>query len=355
MSDHNLFIEDESKIKQRTKTTVSTDQKNESVETKEEIKEIPSDYIPVTLSSVGKLDMPKKVHVRNYTGEDAIIFSTMTGKNAVKKIIKILNNIIYEDIDCFKIHENEAEEIMLNVYLNWWAQKMEGYPYPWTEEEVMGADIPEQRKNDILEGKEIPKITVNLQNISTQNLIKEFKEPIIIKRDDGTKVYFRLPRLSDAIKAQNYVEQKYNEQENKFSKLRKDIEYNNKVELSNNPSLQYRPIDPKEREEFDEYEEQRDHDYIVIKKMQTVQKIGDTEIQTDDDRLELYSKIDLGMWDKYNKLIENRLYFGVIHDMNVVSPVTGKEVTRRLQFQALDFIPTMELPDDSKYTVLFGE
>ena len=102
MSD--LFMNDE-KTKTEIKTRVRPDR-------------IPSGYISINLSSNGKLGVPKKIHVRNYNGQDALDLSMVTDEDVFDTLVKILSDMIYEDIDTDLLHEEDFQEIMLNVFFN---------------------------------------------------------------------------------------------------------------------------------------------------------------------------------------------------------------------------------------------
>lgn len=323
------------------------DQVNEAKKSK-----VPANYIPVKLSSMGKLSAPNIIHVRNYSGEEALKLSTMDETNSLQLLIDVIDNLIFEDFDAEMLNENEVEELMLNIYINWWNTRIE-YPYEWTEEELEESDLTPERKENIRNGKDIPKVSINIADIKTTPIMKQFQEPIIIEYH-GSKYYFRLSRVKDMIEAKNYVTEKYINEENQFSKIKKDIEYNNRIEDSITP-VQERPIDQKLYRAYQEYLRQRALDFEKISQMSKVLKIDNKEIKTIDDKIKHYVDIPSNIWVKFNNIVDKSIQFGVNPKLNVKSPITNKTVTRRFQFQVLELIPTMELPDDSEYTVLFGE
>lgn len=320
----------------------------ENVETKK--KEIvPANYIPVKLSSLGKLSVPKVIHVRNYSGEETLKLSTMNEDNSLQLLTDVIQSLIFEDVDVGMMNENEVEELMLNIYVNWWNTQLD-YPYEYTEEELKNID--EERADNVRSGGEIPKVQINISEIKTTPIMSEFKEPIIISHA-GIKYYFRLSRVQDMLNAKNFVMDKYIEEENKFSQIKKALEYNAQIEDNNVATP--KKINPQELRAYREYLTRRALDFEKISQMSKVTKFGNVEINTDEDKLNYYKEIPSDIWVKLNDVIDKSIQFGVNPELSVKSPLTGEEVIRRFQFQVLDFIPTLELPDSSEYTVVFGE
>lgn len=311
----------------------------------------PVGYIPVKLSSLGRLTAPKIIHVRNYSGEEALKLSTMNADNSLEVLVDALQNLIWEDIDASMLNENEVEEIMLNIYVNWWNTSID-FPYQWEEYELK--ELEAKRAEQIRTGSEVPKVTVNIANIKTNTIMSEFKEPITIVHRD-VKYWFRLSRVKDMMEAKEYVVDKYLAEENRYSKISKDLEYNSSIDPNSPIPFKERPVDPKEKRAYQEYLNKRSIDFERISQMGKVLKIGDKEVKTFEDRITMYKEIPSDIWVKFNQIIKKSIQFGVDPELKVISPLTNKEVTRRFQFRILDFIPTMELPDDSEYTVLFGE
>lgn len=316
---------------------------------------IPSDYIPIKLSSAGKLSMPKVLHVRNYTGQDALDLAQASSGDMIETILKVVERMIWEDIDSKLLHQKELEEIMLNVYLNWWGTVIKDYPYPWEKEELKeGIEkgiINEQKAERVKKGVDTLYINIPIENISTENLPAEFKEPIKIKHKDNEYV-FRLQRVGDVLISEKFVEEKYFEQDNEFSEIKNDIDYN--IANKNNPNVDQRKIDPVKYKEYLKYRNNRNKDFLALQTMLLFSRINDTVLQTNEERLEFYSKLPLHIIGKVESIVE-KISFGPKEEMKVISPVTREEITRRFQFRALDYVPSMESQNDEGYDVIFGE
>lgn len=328
-----------------------------AVQEREAKANIPANYIPIKLSSLGKLSTPKIVHVRNYNGEDALKLA-MTSvsddpeESMLQVLLEVLQEMIYEDVNTLDLHQKEMEEIMLNVYLNWWSQFMQDLPYPYEEDELKVTEyFSEDRVQRVKNKEEVPRVSIDLKRLSTNNLPSEFKEPIVISKDNFT-CKFKLPRIGDAIKANDYVEEKYLEQESKFTVLVNDIQFN--IRNKNNPNVEQRHIDKELYAEYLKYRNTRNSDFAKYQQMCSIVEVNGEKV-TEDNLFSLYNNIDLKTLGLIQKTVEEYGKFGVDEDnVPMISPITREEVIRRFQFRALDFIPSMDIQDNTGYSISFG-
>ena len=309
---------------------------------------IPADYIPVKLSTLGKLDAPAVLHVRDYTGQDILTLSMANESNVLRKLIDVLNDIVFEGFDCAYLHEQELEEIMLNVLANFWSPIIHDYPFPYTNEEYESID--EERKTRILKGLEKLTVDISVPNLKTNPIREDFREPIIIKSSNKT-VYFSLPRIVHYFKAQEYIESKYEREYQEFHFIDKLSDINDEGQRQNELSKISRDILLK----YKEFNDKRSKDYIIAKQAQLIQKIGSKTYESIEDKVKAYSLVTMQMWNKYNSVMDEFLNFGVDHNVEMVSPIDGKLTTRRCLFRPVDVIPSNDSSRSGEYTVLFGE
>ena len=341
MSD--FFVSDEEKIVEVKKRQVSISDK-------------PSmEHLAIKLSSVGKLSLPKVIHIKNYTGQDSLELSQAPSAKELETLLQVVDRMVFEEIDVLELHQSELEEIMLNVYLNWWGKSLTSSNYAWDKEELdqaLNKNLIGKEEYDLIEnGSKNLTVDVKISNINTKVINNEFKEPIILKKDNH--VYkFRLPRLGDFIKAENFVEIKYLESENTYINIQKDIEYNKRNK--NNVNVKQRTIDSIEHRNYLEYMKKRNVDLLSLQEMYTILEIDNVMFTTEEDKIEAYKDIPLDIIVMIEKVISD-IEFGPQSDVTIESPLTHDKVIRRFQFRAVDYLPTMEIQDDSRYTVLFGE
>lgn len=292
---------------------------------------IPGNYIEVKLSSIGKLSFPKSIHVRNYTFEEALELSELTEDNEKATIIEVLNSLIWEDIDASLLHEQEAIEILLNIYSRWWGAKIEGFRY------FVNEDLEGEEKNNP-ENVTIAEIPIGA--INTVELEKEVKEPFTLE-NDGFSVSFILPRMQTSIIAKRFVDSKYAEEETKFGSLKRKIKLKQEYD--------YDMYD-----EYVEYLRERGKDYLRAYQAQLIHTVNGKKVSSFSEALEYLSQIDLSMWAEYNSIVDKYFDFGVSEEVTFDCSVNHTPITRRFLFRPMVFLPSVESQDTTRYTLSFG-
>jgi len=306
-----------------------------------------SKYITVKLSSLGKLNAPQILHVRNFNMDDAIELSVAGDDKLLEQTITTLNGMVKEGFDCSLLHEDELKELLLTIYANFWNSEISGYEYPWEEDELK--EVDEVRAERIRLGKENLECSISIKSIKTSTINEKFKEPIKITKD-GLTITFRLPRIKDLLVAKAYVENKYAKQEKEFSNIEAKLKEHDVSEWESVVKENF----PDVYSDYYKYRNGKQYDMIRVIQSQLIEKIAKTKLDTIEKKLEAYTNIDFGFWSKYNEIIKEYAQFGIDEEVEVISPLTHKPAIRRFQFRFMDFIRSLELPDNSGYTVEFG-
>lgn len=325
-SDLLFVLEEKKKSKEEEK-----DQEKEIAKEVEKETSVPGNYIEVKLSSLGKLSFPKRIHVRNYTFEEALELSELTEENEKSTIIEVLNSLIWEDIDASLLHEQEAIEILLNIYSRWWGSKIEGFRY------FVNEDLEGEEKNN---PENISIAEIPIGSINTIEIKKEVKEPFTLE-NDGFSVSFMLPRMQTSIIAKRFVNSKYAEEENRFGPLKR------KIKLGQD-------YDYNEYDDYVEYMRERGKDYLRAYQAQLIHSVNGVKVSSFSEALEYLSKIDLSMWAEYNSIVEKYFEFGVSEEVKFQCSVNHTPITRRFQFRSMVFLPSVESKDTTRYTLSFG-
>jgi len=329
MSD--IFVEDES---------------NEEVVEKKQSKKAPASYLKVKLSSKGKLNTPSTLHVRNYTGADAMQLALASEEDILDTILQVLGGMVWEDIDVAHLHEKELEEILMNIYINFWSSTILDFPYPYTQEEL--EEVEENKKERIQRNEYRPSIDIPHSLLQTVDLAEEFKEPITITIK-GEKVAFRLPRLQDVLDAKNAVAEMYETEAMQFSSFEKVLQQNASL-----PEDKQQPITPSTYKAYISYLKNRGVQFERRRQASTLISYNGKTLDSLQDKLDVYDTLDLLFWKRFNEIVKKHGAFGLENDIEVTSPLTGKKVTRRFQFRLLDFIPAVDEEDTTEYSVVFG-
>ena len=311
-------------------------------------KSIPSDYIPIKLSTLGKLDTPAIIHVRDYTGSNILTLAAARDVNFLNRLIDVLDDVVYEGFDCKYLHEYELEEIMLNILANFWTSTIQNYPYPYEQDEYDTMD--DERKENITKGLENLQVDIPISSLKTNPISKEFKEPISINIK-GKTVQFILPRIIHFFNSQSYIEEKYSREYQEFSYIEQIYD----IEDKDKRKAELDKIPHKELIRYRDFSDKRGVDYIIAKQSQLIYGVGGKEIKSLQDKIKAYnSNISIKFWKTYGVIAEKQSEFGVNKEVNMISPITNEPVTRRCQFRPVDYIPSNEAPDSGEYTVLFG-
>ena len=349
MSTNDIFYKEDDGQPTNTRKPVGVSRPSKVDESEQQTVATPPGYIKVKLSSIGKLSAPRAIHVKDYSGEDAWNLSLSSADTVLTTILSCLQDMIYEDIDPSLLHENEVEEILFNVLLNYWTPVLSEFPYPWEEEEL--EDLSEEKRENIRKGIEVPRVDIDISKLKTNPLPKDFKEPIIWE-DKELQVGFILPRIGHYITASDYIEQKYGAEEEKFSQIEDDIKYNSS--LKDKDPRPKRTIDRDYLREYREYNINRNADFLKVKHCMMLHSFKGEELKSVSEKLKVYPEVGLRIWTDISNLIESELNFGVEKNIEVKSPITGKKVIRRYQFRFKDVIPNVKHKEYRKSNIRFG-
>jgi len=296
----------------------------------------PKGYMPINLSSNGKLSAPKTIHVRNYNGQDALDLAMATEDDMLETLIDVLVGMIYEDIKPNDLHQFDIEEIMLNIYFNFWSSVLE-YPYTPLDNEFKNIDKIRAERIKNQEEKLVVALTAN--DIKTTNLKSNFKEPIAIE-DGGIKYEFILPRIGHSLIAKDLTEDKFEEEEDLYNEVSQKLIHNQSVEENGIGELL--KVSSSEKRKFTKYQAKRMKYFTSVNQCQLIKSVDNVELNTIEDKRNAYLVAPLTVWEKLNKKLKENAQFGIEHNIKVKSPLTNEEVERRFQFRFMDFLPSME-------------
>lgn len=317
--------------------------------TRERQRVAPPGYLKVNLSSLDKLSTPPVIHVRDYTGEDAFKLGLVEDSRLYETLISVVDKMIYEDINAQDLHENELVEIMLNVFVNFWSSHITDYPFPLTDEDW--DLLPEDRKERLEKRQETLSIDLDIAQLKTSLISKEFQEPIHIKKDK-LDVGFILPRVGHLAVTKEYVLSSFRRESEEFHRVENILNYNAKLSPNDVESKKY--VDPLEIDKFDAYIESKLALTNKVHSAQTIFSVNGKELKTLEEKLEAFDKIEGAVWLQLNKVVDKHSGFGVDNDVEMKSPINGELVTRRCRFQLLELIPNAKSRGDDEYAVSFG-
>lgn len=296
----------------------------------EDAPSIPSGYVAVKLSSMGKLGFPAIVHVRDYRFDEALMMAEMNDTNTAEVLRQIINSVIFEDVDIGKAHRQDLMEIMITIYGTWYYPTIESMRY------YVNPDLEGEKLN--AKGN-ISIATIPVNNIKTTPLSEKVSIPIMIKKKDF-EVGLVLSRIENEIIATKFVEEKYARQDQEKNELKKKIE-----------SKDYTTA---EFTEYHKYLSEKGKDYLRIMQSLLIDSLNGKKLETLEEKVEAVNLVPINVWGIYNKTLNDKFNFGVNPEVEFECSITKKPITRRFQFREMYFIPTLVNPDDSGFDVSFS-
>ena len=353
---------------------------------------IPSGYVPVQLSTRGKIYAPAKFHIRNFNTEDLMELSLVDQENLPIKAIEMLNNIILEydparegapgTVNVKTFHEREVHELLLFVYRAFYTDTLSNLTWTLTEEdwefkkqEFGGEDSDEYRSLEraVKNGSFKPTFSIHIPTGVHYHEIEDgFKTSVRVEKPKfGFVCQFGLPRYGDVIDLKYFIEGKYKELDKRWAnvastlKMRKEAE--DRLMKGENVNLRGIPDIPKaEREKFHEYEVEKSVFAMTAIKAWHLQEINQVPGQDQkkvfdvrglplEKRMELVRNphIDHSTFEQVQEVF-NKLQFGIKEEITVVDPILNKTVQRKYSFQLLDLLAAIrnQRPAETVLTVV---
>lgn len=325
-------------------------------------RQVPAGYIEVRLSTKGKVGAPSVVHVRNFKVSEILALSLTERKDLPIRLIDILNDAIYEDVDVAEWHEKEVEELMVYIFMTFYKPVINDIPYPLTEKDldfIRQQTDGEEKVKAIQEGKWVPKTSVNIgQSVDTYDISDDFSPNVTItSKKTGFHVTFGYIKYGDQLKIRKWIESYFAQDEARFERIKKQLEYNQGIEnqFKDNPDAidKLIPINKEEEEAYTAYN---------LKKAQAITDIAyivsildfngyDTSGLTISEKYEILGKdarIDYNLISTLGKKQRN-LKFGIKPEVDMKNPITGEVEKKVLPFRVPLIIQSMRLSESNEY------
>ena len=290
---------------------------------------VPSEYVPVKLSSVGKLGLPATVHVRDYSFEDSMIFARATDANENQIVLNILKNVVYEDIDLTKVTLQDALEILMTIMANFYQNSID---MPYYVDENLKGEAREAKEN-------ISTAHLRISDIPTLPLSEEVKLPISIE-DKRFSVKFDYPRLYHDVVAKKYIEESFAKRDNEMSIIAQKIQKG---------TASY-----EEQKKMDAYNEEKGAEYLRVLNALQILEFNGEKVETLDAKIKALKKIPLPVVILLSNIIKVKFNFGLQSEVTFNNEITGEELTRHFSFRFSSFLSTIQSEDSSRYRVSFG-
>ncbi len=145
-----------------------------------------------TFSTAGQFEVPAVVEIESFTFAETRRLAHTPSNRRLQETVRMLSGKVRDlsgkPVDCSRLHF--IEFLDLTISMNYY------FKQGMTDEVTVWRDVDGKREEKV--------VSVNLKDLITEPLPKEFKEPFKVG-----KGVFRFLKIGDSIDAMNYIKNKY--------------------------------------------------------------------------------------------------------------------------------------------------
>lgn len=333
---------------------------------------VPDGYIPIELSTKGRLYAPAKFHMRNFSAEDLLGIALTDDESLPIKVVDLVNDLIYEDnVDIGYFHEAEVVETLFNFYKVFYSSTLKDVPYTLTEEDYQylkdtkgGEDSEEYQRivRDIKSKRFIPKFSINLEEVKTYELPEDFKPTAFVRNNrSGFTCRYGLPHYGDVRDLTDFIQILFKQEDEKFSAITRKLRYiqEQKKKRDEGEMIPFESIPSLTKQEEKDYS-----DYAIRRNLATMRATRAAHLLEyrgqDISKLPLEKKLtladdpelDINVYKKISEALET-LKIGLQKEIKIVSPITNREVMYPFTFRLFDLFQAISTAEPSGITVEF--
>ena len=323
---------------------------------------IPLSYLPIKLSTNGKLGVPEVVYCRNFNTEDILTLSMLTNTIIPERMIAVINSFIYGDVNVANWPDKSIIELLVLMYINFFTPMLPQIAFPWNDEDIAWLEErKETKKIDALKkGIWVPRIDLDLRTLDIHQLDSHIQDTIVIKKKDGkgfNGTFLAYPKYGDALILQQMVKDRFEEEEKKYISLELLINSYSRYIESDKDTSELPPIDPNLYVSWQEFLVKKNVFIADATLAYYLQKIGTEDVSSYpiEKKIKLIkdpSFDDINISKKLSKHF-GTLDFGISPNVKVHNPITGEEVTRGFQFRVDDILQALQSFDPDGYDISY--
>lgn len=321
---------------------------------------IPAGYLAVELSTKGKLGAPSLIHIRNFKVKDIISLSLTSEADLPHRLIQILNDAIYEDVDVGEWHEKEVEELMFNVFATFYKNSLTDIIFPIEDEDLEYIkDVDESLYDSIINKEWTPRTSIDLFNdVSTYSVADNFNPRIkITNKKTGFYVVFDFIKYKDQVIIRRWLDDLYRAESVKYKLIEDQIAFNDNLynKASEDPEVIKKAIliDPVQERNYKDFLARKLQTALEIVRVVSIVDCNGEDVSklSIDEKYKRFSedaRIDYGMIAKLEKRQSKQL-IGIKPEVSMWNPIKNERCLRRFSFRISSIIQAMQLLGDSDY------
>jgi hypothetical protein len=325
----------------------------------------PAGYVAIQLSTKGKVGAPALFHIRNFKTRDIMALALTEESALPSRIVSILSDLVYEDIDVRTFHENEVVETMLLLYAAFYSTKLRDVNFPVEEADLdyLRAQGREEDVTALLTGKWVPKVDIDiLQDVDTYDLPAGFSPiAMITDKKTGFSMGSRAASFGDVLIVNELVSQQFADKERAVLTIKQRGERREQMlaqfkrgEAVDLTAIPY--ISPAEELQYTELQ--------IEKASMTIDVIRAVHLMSfegrDVSKLPIAEKIALVQDARVDSRIAQKLdaffqklHFGLKPQVRMINPITGESCVRDYTFQFAAILQATQLPETDEDELIF--
>ena len=327
---------------------------------------IPSGYIPIELSTNGKLGVPKVVHVRNFSTGDLVELSLYNKETLPENVIKVLNNLVYEKVDVSNWPDKIIIELMIKIYTNYFTPIVYDVVFPWSDEDIQFLESKNRFEEAMAlkSGKWSPTLDLDLRTLDTIAIDDTVKSYITIRNRATSTTsalevkFLSYPKFGDIITINKAMEERFYEEDKKYARIRQDSELRERyIQEGRNMEL-ITPLDPGSYLAWQKYELRKS--LYLMKAAQALYLTSfngkDLSNSTLDEKISILDNPEFDV--NVGKAIEDqysKLNFGINNNVKVKNPITGEFELRRFSFRFMDILQAIQSSKSPEYDIFYDD
>ncbi|MDA3854941.1 MAG: hypothetical protein PF569_01685 [Candidatus Woesearchaeota archaeon] len=307
--------------------------------------EIPHHYIPIQFDSLGKLSAPTLLHFRNFSPNEVAKLAVAESDAEYSTFINCFNSMVWEDFDCNNLHIKELLQILYTLHGSFFSNTIE-------KKYLIDTDLEDPERN---ESSNIDTATIEIADLVTKTLPKNFKEPIRIKsRTTGVEVSFRLPRAGFTVITEKFLADKYKKELQDFYDIKSKIAETKSIKDSKKREDKFYAISTEQRQAYEKFQRIYWEEYTIILNALCILEVDGKKASSIEEHIELGGLIDNSIQSVFNKVQED-YDFGIQEEVEYFSQRQKKKLSRRFRFRVSDFISSsVESETDTRFDIQFG-
>ena len=326
------------------------------------LQQIPAGYVEMQLSTQGKVGAPAVFHIRNFKMGELASLSLTNDDQLPSRVIKVLNDMIFEPVDVGFWHEKEVEELLVRLFMSFFRTKLTDIPFPLLPEDL--AKIKEMPNGkEMLEAiksrKYIPRTDIDLETgVELYDLDENFTSQVkITNKSTGFYVIFDFIHYHDQIIIKNWLDNYYKDQERAFAKVKAirdhNMDLNNQLAEHPEKAEELIPLDPAAEEAYTEFLNQKLQTLAEMIRVISIVNVNGEDVSklSASEKYERFindPRIDFGMLAKLSKRQE-KMKFGIRPEVTMVNPITQEVVKRPFSFQLFVILQAIQLSGPDNY------